>query len=210
MAAGCGVLLTDPGSSEVLPERADAEMTASGDGAADPDGGDGAATDGGTISASRTVFVTSLTWPGNFGGVMQADIMCAALAAQSQNPLVQGRRFLAWISDGSLSPSTRFVRGTGPYVRTDGVPVAVGYVDLADKSIAVPIDRDEKGNVVTGTTFVWTGTIEDGRSDPDTCDRWTGPLVTGTIGQTDESNGGWSNARPEACTTLAHLYCFEE
>src|SRR5205823_3869452 len=76
----------------------------------------------------RYVFVTSDTYcPGNdFHSVAEGDAICAKVAAGAGGKLA-GRCFLAWLSDGTTSPATRFVQATAGYRRTDEKVLANGW-----------------------------------------------------------------------------------
>lgn len=56
------------------------------------------------ICSNKTVFVTSQTYTGNLGGLAGADAQCNLLAKAAG---LEGS-YLAWLSDATESPSTRF------------------------------------------------------------------------------------------------------
>ena len=70
----------------------------------------------GACASERTVFLTSMTFNGDLGGVAGADAKCQA-AADAPLSIVPIGTYLAWISDAiGNSPSTKFSQSTLPYV----------------------------------------------------------------------------------------------
>ncbi len=68
---------------------------------------------------AKTVFVTSATFKSNLGGLAGADDKCQAEADDAAS-IVPSGIYLAWLSDGTDSPDTRFTKSSHPYV----LPVA--------------------------------------------------------------------------------------
>lgn len=164
---------------------------------------------------SKIVFVSSIYYNGNLGGVMGADATCQALADASD--LTSRRTFKAWISDDTSSPAADFVQSNSGYVLANGLAVALGWNDLTDGVLERPINVDEKGNTVTGhPTYgltAWTGTKEDGTlfDSSQDCNQWTSSSASGHIGLPDRSDYGWTNwSGYYACSRLQRLYCFEQ
>jgi hypothetical protein len=87
---------------------------------------------------ARLVFVTSTTFTGaEVGGgfgAEGADMHCQRLANAAGH---QGR-YLAWISDDTSSPRTRFTPSEYPYRRIDGTVIANDFTDLTDGSLLLP------------------------------------------------------------------------
>lgn len=166
----------------------------------------------GAAECERTVFVTSVRYPADFGGVAGAEAHCNDLARTSSHPLVRGRRFAAWVCATTVEswPSARLVKGTRRYVRPDGQRVADDWATLASPSHRGPIDLDETGTVVA-TGDVWTGCVEDGTATSASCGGWTTPRNgLGTIGSATSASASWSNTQDVLCTQLARLYCIEQ
>jgi len=151
--------------------------------------------DGG--SDGMIVFVTSNTYDGGLNpdpnscgtGVAGGDCICQYHADQAGLSGV----FLAWLTDNTGSPSTTFTQSAVPYVRVDGVMVALSWADLVDGTILAAIEVDEQGNHPGQGTQIWTGTGADGTSggsDPITCFQWTSSGssigVTAIIGKLKE------------------------
>src|SRR5262249_27131858 len=100
-----------------------------------------------TLPPPRRVFVTSLTYTGNLGGLAGADALCQARA----DAAALGGTYKAWLADDSGSPATRFTHSTGEYVLVDGTVVAGNWADLTDGSTGHAIDKTE-GNGTPPTT----------------------------------------------------------
>ncbi|MDH3631547.1 MAG: DUF1554 domain-containing protein [Gammaproteobacteria bacterium] len=117
-----------------------------------------------TVSAAdrneKTVFVTSATFDSNLGGLTGADAKCQA-EADGPTSIVPSGTYLAWLSDGTNSPNTRFTKSSHPYVLPNGKKIAEGYTDLTDGSLLIPISLGPDGKPVGYQPF-WTGTNPDG------------------------------------------------
>ena len=110
------------------------------------------------------VFVTDRSYVPDFGGLEGADGVCAKEAAAAG---IAGR-FLAWLSDSSRSPATRFAHPSRSWARLDGVVVATDWADLTDGSLDAPIEVTSTGVVLKDPgdesvdVFAWTATLADG------------------------------------------------
>jgi hypothetical protein len=157
--------------------------------------------------ATRTVFVTSTTTMGGFGGVFGGDAICQARAAAAGLP----GTYLAWLSDPGAAPAGRFTQSTNPYVMVDGTLIATGWADLIDGTIAHAIDRTELNTQYTGA--VWTSTAPDGTFVGSvSCNGWTalGSNVTGLNGSSTATTGPWTQAGGTFCNNAFPLYCFQQ
>jgi hypothetical protein len=96
----------------------------------------------------------------------------------------------------------------------DGVVIARGWSDLVDGTLAAPINVTQTGAAVTGTSIVWTGTNSLGQRATNVtfyhCGQWTDMGSQGWTGSTANASSQWSSSSQQACTTFAHLYCFEQ
>jgi cysteine-rich repeat protein len=167
--------------------------------------------------ASRRIFITSATFKGDLKpaigealGVALGDAHCQELADAAG---LDGT-FLAWLSDGRMSPATRFDTAfAGSYRLVDGTAVVVaGWADLTDGTLAHAIDRDEQGGLAAGDN-VWTNTAADGTSaGASGCLDWNSVKVTdkGTIGISDAVDMTWTSVVETSCNGPARLYCVEQ
>jgi hypothetical protein len=164
-------------------------------------------------TAFRTVFATSTTHAGDFGGLAVADGICQARAAAAALP----GSYKAWLSTSTESPSTRFTKLAGPYRLVTGTQIADNWADLTDGSLDAPINRDESGAAVAG--LAWTGTMPNGTSSPGpadfvNCDGWTSTGVGlgnfGQTGNTTASNTFWTATGGWSCFDSLRLYCFQQ
>lgn len=159
-----------------------------------------------------TVFVTSLRYPGDLGGLAGADAKCQERALSAD----LAGRFRAWLSDGADSPASRFSRPATPYQLVDGTAVASGWTDLVKGTIAHHIDVTEAGMPAGGVSTVWTrtrpnGTAADFALGPD-CEGWTSASTSGfgTNGQYQGQLGLWSFIGASSCNASLRLYCFQQ
>jgi hypothetical protein len=170
--------------------------------------------------APRRVFVSSQTFiGGTLGGLAAADAACQQLAGAAG---LQGT-YLAWLSDDTGSPASRFPRDVGPYLLVDNLIIANNWQELTSGTLRSPIEETEFGASPPTTpsgcpgapVSVWSDTASDGTlADPlASCDDWSN-----SVGETVILGGGdgslWSQTcRLQglgACGASARLYCFEQ
>ena len=144
---------------------------------------------------SKCVFVTSTIHDGNLGGLGGADAICNARATEAGLP--GAGSYLAWLSAGGVSPSTRFTQAAVPYKRVDGTTVAGDWADLVDGSLAAPIQVTEGGIEVGRGELVWTGTAASGVPEGNDCLGWVvANAQPGRIGSAEglaNEEGGWTS-----------------
>ncbi len=184
----------------------------------------------------RIVFATSATVAGDTGGLAGADMECDLAAANAGLP----GTYLAWLCDGAMAPADRMTQFPGPYVRTDGAPIASDFTDLTDGTLTNPINRDEFGAdlAASATTTAWTFATSDGTCEiitypsPGTgpcppatnCEAncsatpaipgsgWTSPAneAQGVLGDINATNSNWSGQATNVCDSTARLYCVQQ
>jgi len=163
----------------------------------------------------KTVFVTSASFKSNMGGLKGADAKCQA-EADSSTSIVPSGTYLAWLSDGTDSPDTRFTKSSHPYLLPDGTKIADDYTDLTDGSIQNFINIGSTGKPV-GWKFFWSSTDSDGTSEQDflTCEGWTWADTSTTIphsmvGITTRKSTLWTSYGRERCGKPYRLVCFQQ
>ena len=162
----------------------------------------------------KAVFVTNVSFKGNLGGLTGADDKCQA---QADGPVsvVPSGTYLAWLSDGTDSPETRFTKSAHPYMLPDGTKIAEDFTDLTDGSILHSINIDPTGEPV-GLAQFWTGTNNDGTTAAymQTCDGWTADPAAnfrGMAERTSVSSALWSSQWGGArCSLTFRLVCFQQ
>jgi hypothetical protein len=171
---------------------------------------------------TMTVFITSVAYNGDLGGIGGADAKCQA-AADAEGAIVPEGTYKAWLSThllyGDYSPATseEFAKWDGPYVGTDGSGIADGWTDLTDGTLQNPIIADEYGTTRSGVK-VWTNTQADGTAGYSDCrdvsGGWTstGDSSEGGVGNSEFSDWQWTDSsEPGFCWYAdAHLYCFQQ
>jgi hypothetical protein len=167
----------------------------------------------------KIVFVSSTMYDGNMGGLAGADAECQALAAAAG---LTGT-YLAWLSDWTGTPASRFVQSAVPYRLVDGTQVAVNWTDLVDGSAlnsqigltetggAPPLGNTNCGG--GGYYTVYTNTAFDGTMQlaSNHCSNWsstTGPSVWGLVTNIAMSWTQFCNT--DTCAALSPIYCFEQ
>ena len=160
----------------------------------------------------RTIFVTSISFTGDLGGLEGADAKCQADAVRPGSVVPAGT-YRAWLSDETESPNTRFTKSFDPFVLLDGTRVADDYLDLTHGYLQHPINIDSNGKRL-GRVLFWTGTKADGTSVSASvmCDGWTANGNAGGVaGSTIETDGLWSQFRGGLpCSRKARLVCFQQ
>lgn len=159
------------------------------------------------------VFVSSSLYTGNLGGLTGADAKCQALADVAGLP----GTYLAWLSEASASPSTRFIRATVPYTLVSGTKVANGWSGLTGSTLIHSIDVTEFGvNSGSDDIGVWTNTRSDGLPKSVTgagrCTEWTSAAVAqlGYVGMTTSTSSSWTDSAPVQCSALFRIFCFQQ
>lgn len=159
----------------------------------------------------KRVFVAS-RFSGNLGGIAGADATCNDHAATAG---LSGT-YLAWLSDGVVSPDTRFTRSPGSYVLVDGTLVALDYVDLTDGTLLSPINLTADGSPPFPTR-VWTNVTPDGLPTGLTagfhCNGWLDPTssFSGSFGLNTAADTTWTAAGSITCDlNQVFIYCFEQ
>jgi hypothetical protein len=157
---------------------------------------------------SCRVFVSGTFYGGNLGGLTGADSICQSLAQAAGLP----GTYKAWLSDSTASPSTRFVRSTGPYRLVGGNKVADNWTDLTNGSLDVPIIVTEMGAAVASGTAVWTHTQPNGAAlaSANHCGNWGTATGDGDVGDLAASNATWTVDETLACNSEGRLYCFQQ
>jgi len=167
-----------------------------------------------TTVSGLTVFITSTTHNGNFGGLSGADDFCATRATAAG---LSGT-FRAWLSADvvGVTPAVNAVDRIvdGKYVRTDGQTIASGLTELLSGTLQNPIDGDESENQVSAEYNVWTGSWADGTvCETDNCDGWITDLsgqdsIVGSSNQTTDNKWNFTDSSYN-CDEVLHIYCFQ-
>lgn len=155
------------------------------------------------------VFVTSVAYDGNLGGIAGANLKCNVLAEAAGLP----GTYMAWLSNSVSSPSTTFNHLPG-YKLPDGSLVVSSWADLVGGSSYVLITEDEFGDIVPMVS-VYTTTKSDGTANTQfygTCNDWmsAGATVQAGVGRSGEPGSGWTNGGLQGCNENRHLYCFQQ
>jgi len=129
------------------------------------------------------VFLSSIRYDGNLGGLNGADAKCQDLANAAGLP----GSYKAWLSDSTSSPSSRFVPSTGPYQLVTGTTIAANFTDLTDGPLLAPITVTETGGGFGSSERVWTHSLSNGNAGADPgahCANWStnGPGAEGNDG----------------------------
>jgi List-Bact-rpt repeat protein len=124
--------------------------------------------------------------------------------------------WMAWLSDATTSPSTRFTQSAVPYVTLDGTVIANNWAQLTSGTLQNAIMHDENGAAVAAS-YVWTGTNVNGAAiigiSGNDCNNWTTSTssYTAAVGYSSNSNSLWTSDITYGCqNTNVRLYCFQQ
>jgi len=159
-----------------------------------------------SAAQSSTVFVTSTTHNGNLGGLSGADAICQGLADAASLP----GTYMAWLSDSTGTPDTRFVKSTSPYTLIDGTILADDWDELIDGSLNARINLDEIGSVPYPPQ-VWTNTKNDGKAfNPNDCNDWTSGTNADHSRVSSTVDDSFQPLFKTTCNNGYRLYCFQQ
>ncbi len=163
----------------------------------------------------KSVFVTAESFNAALDGIAGADALCQAAADDAG---LSGD-YMAWLSDSSGSPDSRFTKSIGPYALVTGTRISDSYSDLVDGTIFTAINTTEFGGSLN-TDLVWTGTAFDGTAaippKDNFCVDWTDDNIVDVtsiqVGRLDKNTADWTNFASTAinCGQAYQLYCFEQ
>ncbi|MFZ5443160.1 MAG: hypothetical protein ACOZQL_24340 [Myxococcota bacterium] len=171
-------------------------------------GGGGGATGGGSGALPLRLFVTSVSYVGDLGGLSGADAKCNT-AARAAN---KGGTWTAWLSATSTSAPSR-ITSNGPWYteQTDG-GVTLAFNNKANLSTTplAELDVDEEGRWTTNA--YWTGTAGGGDPSGSRCADWTtaSNSSTGTFGTGSAASSTWTEAGASLCYSVRSLLCLEQ
>lgn len=164
------------------------------------------------------IFVSSQTTDGTFGGsggTATADAFCMGLAvASTQSIINEELKWRAIVSTSTTNAASR-IQVLGK-IRTTDVPTftlaANDANELWSGTLLTYVGNDETGGAV-GAEMVWTGTLSDGTTAPQTCNNWTSNSIglSAIVGDPGAINNTWiGNAATETCNTPLRVYCISQ
>lgn len=164
------------------------------------------------------VFVTSKTFPIEFGGSFDADVRCMIAAEEAGIPGDSSNNF-AWLGLGGFTISEYIGVIPRPYALLDGTVVAANREELFSGYLQAAINVTEFGETLPGaidacaepSLRVWTGIAIDGSTVADAnCSDWSSSSGIGRFGSAGASDSRWTDCGEDlACAEEARLYCFE-
>ena len=162
---------------------------------------------------------------GHLAGLAGADRHCQALAEVAGAGDRTWHAYLSTSFEGGPGINAGDRIGSGPWFNASGVLIARGVTDLHAGSRLTPLNAlTEKGQPVSASHEILTGTLPDGKSAPGMdCNNWTssgeGKTITGHFDGKADADGGasWNSAHPtRSCSERdirpsgndSLLYCF--
>jgi hypothetical protein len=173
-----------------------------------------------TLGSVGTIFLTSATHSGNFGGVAGADTFCQVDVAKPSN----GKTYKALLAN-----TTDRIACVTADCTTNGVDEHVGWVLAPEKKYYRP-DGTLIGETTAAGVFAfpltaaisstnalaWTGLNEDWTTETNHCVQWNSAVAFtdyGAQGQTNQTSTDalYLNATPvTGCTNAKQLYCVSQ
>jgi hypothetical protein len=175
-------------------------------------GGSGTTTSGATATGGGTgtgephvVFVSSLGYTANLGGLAGADAKCQSHADGAG----LGGTWMAILSTEAAAVRDR-LSIVAPVVDIAGAPIAASAADLWDATIENPIGLDENGQPYAED--VWTGSLSDGTAHEDHCLEWQSdaPQEKGIRGMANTTADEWLFNGFRFCDVPLRLYCISQ
>lgn len=172
--------------------------------------GEGSGTDGLALSQHR-IFVSSVSYDGNLGGLSGADSKCQTLATAAG--LVRNYKAFLGTSTTALKSRFNLVGAVYNFSGDERIQITDVGIDLLNtdqpKDLLNNIEYDDQGNSVTDS--VWTGTDSEGEiSTSESCANWTSNSAgqNGTVGDNSRTTGFYLEDPPtQACNNTFRLYC---
>jgi len=165
--------------------------------------------------AHNVAFIASPRIRPNFGGIAQADKICADAARAGD---LHGTKWVAWLatmapcpgsSTGNCNPGAR-LEGTRGWVRPDGVPVGDTVSSMISEGLYSPLKVDEHKDLASNWAFTGvsiSGTVQAGK----TCADWTGAGVATRGDGYRVAPESWLTRSESDCENperLGQLFCF--
>ncbi|QQR90641.1 MAG: hypothetical protein IPJ88_02545 [Myxococcales bacterium] len=175
---------------------------------------------GTTCGSPRKVFISSVAYTGNMGGLSGADGLCQTLAG---NAGLSGT-YKAWLSAPNNSVASRFNTSEMTYQLVDGTKIAIGWSELISGKLRSAIDTDENNNTslsvssasCDGKVSAWTGTDATGQSFSSSlsCNGWTSTgSESAVLGEATATSSAWTvscTLTNSPCSRQARIYCIEQ
>ena len=155
------------------------------------------------VVPGRLAFVTAGMFTPS-SGISAADALCAAEA------MAAGRTgtFLALLPVAGAPAANRFDATKGPWVRSDGVPLADSGDALLGAGGLVLLDRTAQDAVVDDYTITGNDAPSFFTAGED-CSAWTSTTSGNNWGYTAGAGGWMFNETTADCTTPHPIYCLE-
>ncbi len=183
-----------------------------------------AADDSQNLLEPKTIFVTSTSFQGDFGGLEAADTICQGLA-DGPLSIVPAGDYVAVLSTGEVNAIARVTPTSGPYIRPDGAIVAANFAALFSTPEQNPtsnrrdlihrVNMDAMGGDVADEG-VWTGSFANGTGGGGGlhCQTIAGGAWSsnsfddqGELGLTSRRDEAWLGIGSEDCNLPQRLYC---
>jgi hypothetical protein len=173
---------------------------------------------GPVCETGKIAFVTSAQYNGNLGGLTGADTICNQHATNACLP----GTYMAWLSDSTATPNTRFTQSAIAYRKVDGTLLASNYGNLVSGNILAPLNLTELNGVPQlSAVGCPVQQMSFSATDPNgnllatgNCNDWSATVAEASWGYNTVTNGNWtqgcSGTGGNTCSSGATLYCFQQ
>ncbi len=158
---------------------------------------------GGGGGGTKIIFVTSLQYNANLGGLSGADAKCALRGTAGGF----SGTWKAWLSDSSTNAIDR-IADVGPWVDTKGHLLFQNKAGMTGVPVT-GIAYDENGNQHSGDNVI-TGTVTGGTKSSAVCSDWSSTSGAVQAGYSDDSAHWTDNQNSASCIWPQRLYCVQQ
>jgi hypothetical protein len=157
------------------------------------------------------VFVTSMRYDGNLGGIEGANKICQHHAEAAGLP----GEYKAWISSSpEQSPVNSFNKSNQSYTLENATLIAKNWDEFVGGLHLAAIDADENGENLGYSTRVWTGTTPQGKDlGKENCNGWSSNSAedSGWVGVIYKFwTSEWTVEITTSCDEGRNLYCVQQ
>jgi hypothetical protein len=165
-----------------------------------------------TFTPPNDIFVSTMDYTGDIGGLSAANLECNNEASADGIP----GDYVAWMSTSTVNASSLFPNARG-WVRPDGLPFGDSVVAITGTGVLsqvfYPPRLDALGKDVGllegAEVYLATGTYPSGTvASGFTCGDWTNTTGNSLLGLSDAGNSGWTYSVSSGCSPSDfHLLC---
>jgi len=158
-----------------------------------------------SVPYTSIIFLSKATFTGNFGGISNADAICAAEATSAGLP----GTYNAILSSASVDAVQRAPEA--PFYTPTGLLIAASRSALFTSSPALlnTVSVYADGTSPSGDYTIWTGSLATGYRTSFHCNSWTDNTLTGVTGVGNATDYTWMYNSILTCSVARNIYCMK-